>query len=147
MIGRTHGIHAEPTTLGLTFALWFEENRRNIDRMTRARNGAQLRKALRGGWSLCPSRPGDRGTSLLLLGLRPASVSTQVIQRDRYAEFLCVLAIIASSLEKMALQIRHWQRTEVGEALRVLQAGTEGVVGHAAQAQSDPLGAALRPRP
>lgn len=126
MIGRTHGIHAEPTTLGMTFALWFEENRRNIDRMTRARNGASYGKLSGAVGVFAHLDPEIEERVCFLLGLRPASVSTQVIQRDRYAEFLCVLAIIASSLEKMALQIRHWQRTEVGEALEYFKPGQKG---------------------
>ena len=126
MIGRTHGIHAEPTTLGLTFALWFEENRRNIDRMTSARNGVSYGKLSGAVGAFAHLDPEIEERVCFLLGLRPASVSTQVIQRDRYAEFLCALAIIASSLEKMALQVRHWQRTEVGEAHEYFKPGQKG---------------------
>jgi adenylosuccinate lyase len=126
MIGRTHGIHAEPTTLGLTFALWFEENRRNIDRLTRARNGVSYGKLSGAVGAFAHLDPEIEERVCFLLGLRPASVSTQVIQRDRYAEFLCTLAIIASSLEKMALQVRHWQRTEVGEAHEYFKPGQKG---------------------
>lgn len=126
MIGRTHGIHAEPTTLGLTFALWFEENRRNIDRMTRARNGASYGKLSGAVGAFAHLDPEIEERVCFLLGLRPASVSTQVIQRDRYAEFLCVLAIVASSVEKIALQVRHWQRTEVGEAHEYFKPGQKG---------------------
>ncbi len=126
MIGRTHGIHAEPTTLGLTFALWFEENRRNIDRMTRARNGVSYGKLSGAVGAFAHLDPEIEERVCFLLGLRPASVSTQVIQRDRYAEFMCVLAIVASSLEKMALQVRHWQRTEVGEAHEYFKPGQKG---------------------
>ncbi|MCI0663617.1 MAG: adenylosuccinate lyase [Acidobacteria bacterium] len=126
MVGRTHGVHAEPTTLGLTFALWFEENRRNIDRMTRARAGASYGK-ISGAVGTYPHLdPEIEERICFLLGLRPASVSTQIIQRDRYAEFICALAIIASSLEKIALQVRHWQRTEVGEALEYFKPGQKG---------------------
>ncbi|MFM8393823.1 MAG: adenylosuccinate lyase [Acidobacteriota bacterium] len=126
MIGRTHGIHAEPTTLGLTFALWFEENRRNIDRLTRARNGVSYGKLSGAVGAFAHLDPEIEERVCFLLGLRPASVSTQVIQRDRYAEFLCALAIVASSLEKMALQVRHWQRTEVGEAHEYFKPGQKG---------------------
>jgi adenylosuccinate lyase len=126
MVGRTHGIHAEPTTLGLTFALWFEENRRNIDRMTRARAGISYGK-ISGAVGTYPHLdPEIEERICFLLGLRPASVSTQIIQRDRYAEFVCVLAIVASSLEKIALQVRHWQRTEIGEALEYFKPGQKG---------------------
>ena len=126
MIGRTHGVHAEPTTLGLTFALWYEENRRNIDRMTRARAGVSYGKLSGAVGSFANLDPDIEERVCYLLGLRPASVSTQVIQRDRYAEFVSVLAIIASSLEKFALQIRHWQRTEVREAQEYFKPGQKG---------------------
>ncbi len=126
MIGRTHGIHAEPMTLGLTFALWYEENRRNIDRMTRARAGVSYGKLSGAVGAFAHLDPEIEERVCFLLGLRPASVSTQVIQRDRYAEFVSILAIIASSLEKFALQIRHWQRTEVGEAHEYFKPGQKG---------------------
>src|SRR5262245_23370968 len=126
MAGRTHGVHAEPTTLGLTFALWFEENRRNIDRMTRARAGISDGK-ISGAVGTYPHLdPEIEERICFLLGLRPANVSTQIIQRDRYAEFVCALAIIGSSLEKIALQVRHWQRTEVGEASEYFKPGQKG---------------------
>jgi adenylosuccinate lyase len=126
MIGRTHGVHAEPTTLGLTFALWFEENRRNIDRMTRARAGVSYGKISGAVGTFAHLDPEIEERVCFLLGLRPASVSTQIIQRDRYAEFVCVLAMIASSLEKIALQVRHWQRTEVREAHEYFKPGQKG---------------------
>lgn len=126
MIGRTHGVHAEPMTLGLTFALWFEENRRNIDRMTRARAGVSYGKLSGAVGAFAHLDPEIEERVCFLLGLRPASVSTQIIQRDRYAEFVCTLAIIASSLEKIALQVRHWQRTEVGEAHEYFKPGQKG---------------------
>ncbi len=126
MIGRTHGIHAEPMTLGLVFALWFEENRRNIDRMTRARAAVSYGKISGAVGTFAHLDPEIEERICFLLGLRPASISTQIIQRDRYAEFMCTLAIIASSLEKFALQIRHWQRTEVGEAHEYFKPGQKG---------------------
>ncbi len=126
MIGRTHGIHAEPTTLGLTFALWFEENRRNIDRMTRARAGVSYGKLSGAVGAFAHLDPEIEERVCFLLGLRPANVSTQVIQRDRYAEFVSTLAIIASSIEKIALQVRHWQRTEVREAHEYFKPGQKG---------------------
>src|SRR4026208_1322092 len=115
-IGRTHGIHAEPTSFGLTFALWYSEMLRNRERLVRAREAIAVGKisgAVGGFAHLAPvveERVCER------LGLKVAAVSTQIIQRDRYAEYLSTLAIIASSLDKFALNIRHWQRTEVGEA-------------------------------
>jgi adenylosuccinate lyase len=126
MIGRTHGIHAEPMTLGLVFALWYEETRRNIDRMTRARNGVSYGKISGAVGTFAHLDPEIEERICFLLGLRPASISTQIIQRDRYAEFMCQLAIVASSLEKFALQVRHWQRTEVGEAHEYFKPGQKG---------------------
>jgi adenylosuccinate lyase len=126
MIGRTHGMHAEPTTLGLTFALWFEETRRNLDRMTRARAGVSYGKLSGAVGTFAHLDPEIEERVCFLLGLKPANVSTQIIQRDRYAEFVTVLAIIASSLEKFALQVRHWQRTEVREAHEYFKPGQKG---------------------
>ncbi|MEP7270719.1 MAG: adenylosuccinate lyase [Acidobacteriota bacterium] len=126
MVGRTHGVHAEPTILGLTFALWYEENRRNIDRMTRARAGVSYGKLSGAVGTFAHLDPEIEERVCFLLGLKPASISTQVIQRDRYAEFVAVLAIIASSLEKIALQVRHWQRTEVREAHEYFRPGQKG---------------------
>jgi adenylosuccinate lyase len=126
MIGRTHGVHAEPSTLGLTFALWFEENRRNIDRMTRARAGISYGKLSGAVGTFAHLDPEIEERVCFLLGLRPANVSTQIIQRDRYSEFVCALAIIASTLEKIALQVRHWQRTEVREAHEYFKPGQKG---------------------
>jgi adenylosuccinate lyase len=126
MVGRTHGVHAEPTTLGLTFALWFEETRRNIDRMTRARAGVSYGKLSGAVGTFAHLEPEIEERVCFLLGLKPASVSTQIIQRDRYSEFVTTLAIIASSIEKFALQIRHWQRTEVREAHEYFKPGQKG---------------------
>jgi len=126
MIGRTHGIHAEPTTLGLTFALWFEETRRNIDRMTRATAGISYGKLSGAVGTFAHLEPEIEERVCFLLGLKPANVSTQIIQRDRYSEFVTTLAIIASSIEKFALQIRHWQRTEVREAHEYFKPGQKG---------------------
>jgi adenylosuccinate lyase len=126
MIGRTHGVHAEPTTLGLTFALWYEEIRRDVDRMTRARDGVSYGKLSGAVGTFAHLDPEIEERVCFLLGLRPANVSTQIIQRDRYAEFVTALAIIASSLEKFALQVRHWQRTEVREAHEYFKPGQKG---------------------
>jgi adenylosuccinate lyase len=126
MVGRTHGIHAEPTTLGLTFALWYEETRRNLDRMTRAREGVSYGKLSGAVGTFAHLDPEIEERVCFLLGLKPAPVSTQIIQRDRYAEFVATLALIASSLEKFALQVRHWQRTEVREAHEYFKPGQKG---------------------
>ena len=125
-IGRTHGIHAEPTSFGLTFALWYDEMRRNRDRLLRARETVAFGKisGAVGAFALLDPRVEEKVCARL--GLKPAPVSTQIIQRDRYAEYLSTLAIIASSLDKFALNIRHWQRTEVGEAQEKFTAGQKG---------------------
>ncbi|HEX8493842.1 MAG TPA: adenylosuccinate lyase [Pyrinomonadaceae bacterium] len=125
-IGRTHGVHAEPTSFGLVFALWHDEMRRNRERLERARESVAVGKISGAVGAFAHLDPTVEEQVCARLGLRPAPVSTQVIQRDRYAEYLCVLAIIASSLEKFALQIRHWQRTEVREAQERFRAGQKG---------------------
>jgi adenylosuccinate lyase len=125
-IGRTHGIHAEPTSFGLVFALWHDEMRRNRERLERARETVAVGKISGAVGAFAHLDPSVEEQVCARLGLRPAPVSTQVIQRDRYAEYLCVLAIIASSLEKFTLQIRHWQRTEVREAQERFRAGQKG---------------------
>lgn len=125
-IGRTHGIHAEPTSFGLTFALWYDEMRRNRDRLRRARETVSVGKISGAVGTFALLDPEVEEKVCALLGLKPAPVSTQIIQRDCYAEYLCTLAIIASSLDKFALNIRHWQRTEVGEAQERFTVGQKG---------------------
>jgi adenylosuccinate lyase len=125
-IGRTHGIHAEPTSFGLTFALWYDEMRRNRKRLKRARKAAAVGKISGAVGTFALLDPQVEEKVCARLGLKPAPVSTQIIQRDRYAEYLCTLAIIASSLDKFALNIRHWQRTEVGEAQERFTVGQKG---------------------
>lgn len=125
-IGRTHGIHAEPTSFGLTFALWFEEMRRNRERLLRAKDTIATGKISGAVGAFSHLDPIVEEKVCAILGLKPAPVSTQIIQRDRYAEYLTTLAIIASSLEKFALQVRHWQRTEVREAQEKFKVGQKG---------------------
>ena len=125
-IGRTHGIHAEPTSFGLTFALWYDEMRRNRARLQAARERVSVGKISGAVGAFAHLDPVVEERVCERLGLRPALVSTQVIQRDRYAEYLSTLALIASSLEKFALQVRHWQRTEVREAQERFRAGQKG---------------------
>lgn len=125
-IGRTHGIHAEPSSFGLTFALWYEEMRRNRKRLEQARETVAVGKISGAVGTFALLDPQVEDKVCARLGLKPAPVSTQIIQRDRYAEYLCTLAIIASSLDKFALNIRHWQRTEVGEAQESFAAGQKG---------------------
>jgi adenylosuccinate lyase len=125
-IGRTHGIHAEPTSFGMTFALWYDEMRRNRARLLAARERISVGKISGAVGAFAHLDPIVEEKVCARLGLRPALVSTQVIQRDRYAEYLCTLAIIASSLDKFALQVRHWQRTEVREAQERFKRGQKG---------------------
>ena len=125
-IGRTHGIHAEPTSFGLAFALWYDEMRRNRQRLKSARETVAVGKISGAVGTFALLAPEVEEKVCARLGLRPAPVSTQIIQRDRYAEYLCTLAIIASSLDKFALNIRHWQRTEVSEAQERFAVGQKG---------------------
>jgi adenylosuccinate lyase len=125
-IGRTHGIHAEPTSFGMTFALWYEEMRRNRERLTLARGNVAVGKISGAVGTFALLDPEVEEKVCARLGLKPALVSTQIIQRDRYAEYLCTLAIIASSLDKFALNVRHWQRTEVYEAQERFASGQKG---------------------
>jgi adenylosuccinate lyase len=125
-IGRTHGIHAEPTSFGLTFALWYDEMRRNRERLRRARGIAAFGKISGAVGAFALLDPQVEEKVCARLGLKPAPVSTQIIQRDRYAEYLTTLGIIASSLDKFALNVRHWQRTEVREAQEKFTVGQKG---------------------
>lgn len=125
-IGRTHGIHAEPTSFGLTFALWFDEMRRNRARLERARETVAVGKISGAVGAFAHLDPVVEEKVCERLGLKAAPVSTQIIQRDCYAEYLTTLAIIASSLDKFALNVRHWQRTEVGEAQERFTVGQKG---------------------
>jgi adenylosuccinate lyase len=125
-IGRTHGIHAEPTSFGLTWALWYSEFQRNKERLEKAKETVSVGKISGAVGAFAHLAPDVEERVCKKLGIRAADVSTQVIQRDRYAEYLCTLAIIASSLEKIALQVRHWQRTEVREAQEKFKTGQKG---------------------
>lgn len=125
-IGRTHGVHAEPTSFGLVWALWYSEIERNRARLENAKANVSVGKISGAVGAFSHLAPEVEERVCARLGLRAASVSTQVIQRDRHAEYLCTLAIIASTLEKIALQIRHWQRTEVREAEEAFKKGQKG---------------------
>ena len=125
-IGRTHGIHAEPTSFGLTWALWYSEIRRNRRRLENARETVSVGKISGAVGAFAHLSPDVEERVCARLGLKAAEVSTQVIQRDRYAEYLSTLAIISSTLEKIALQVRHWQRTEVREAQEKFKTGQKG---------------------
>ncbi|HVE56019.1 MAG TPA: adenylosuccinate lyase [Pyrinomonadaceae bacterium] len=125
-IGRTHGIHAEPTSFGLVWALWYSEFKRNKERLEKAKEIVSVGKISGAVGAFAHLAPDVEERVCAKLGIKAADVSTQVIQRDRYAEYLCTLAIIASSLEKIALQVRHWQRTEVREAQEKFKTGQKG---------------------
>ena len=125
-IGRTHGIHAEPTSFGLVFALWHEEMRRNRERLQLARERVAVGKISGAVGAFAHLDPIVEEKVCARLGIKADPVSTQIVQRDRYAEYLCTLAIIASSLDKFALQVRHWQRTEVREAQEKFKRGQKG---------------------
>jgi adenylosuccinate lyase len=125
-VGRTHGIHAEPTSFGLTFALWFDEMRRNRDRLLRAQEAVAVGKISGAVGAFAHLDPSVEEKVCARLDLKAAPVSTQVIQRDIYAEYLNTLALIASSLDKFALNVRHWQRTEVREAQEKFTKGQKG---------------------
>ncbi len=125
-IGRTHGIHAEPTSFGMTFALWFSEMKRNRERLERAKETISVGKISGAVGAFAHLAPDVEERVCVKLGIKAADISTQVIQRDRYAEYLCTLGIIAGTLEKMALQVRHWQRTEVREAQEKFKTGQKG---------------------
>ena len=125
-VGRSHGIHAEPTTMGLKFALWYEEIKRNITRLQNAINTINVGKISGAVGTFEHLSPKVESYVCDKLGLSPAPISTQVIQRDRHAEFITTLAMIGATLEKMAIEIRHLHRTEVQEAEEYFSKGQKG---------------------
>ena len=126
MIGRSHGIHAEPITFGLKLAVWYDEMRRNRVRMERAVETISVGKISGAVGTFANISPAVEARVCRILDLKPAPASTQIIQRDRYAEYFTTLAIMASSVEKMAIEIRHLQRTEVLEAEEYFSSGQKG---------------------
>ena len=126
MMGRTHGVHAEVTTFGLKLAVWYEEMRRNRERMNRAAETMRVGKISGAVGTYAHLDPGIEERVCRRLGLEAARASTQTLQRDRHAEYVATLAIIGSSLEKFATEIRHLQRTEVREAEEPFAAGQKG---------------------
>jgi adenylosuccinate lyase len=126
MIGRTHGVHAEPMTLGVKLALWYAELQRDLDRILRAREAVGVGKISGAVGMFAHLDPGIEARVCARLGLQPAPVSSQVIQRDRHAELLSALAITAASLEKFALEIRGLQKTEIGEVEEPFGKGQKG---------------------
>jgi adenylosuccinate lyase len=126
MIGRTHGVHAEPMTFGLKLALWFAEVDRNRERVRRARATISVGKLSGAVGTFAHVPPAIEADVCRRLGLEPAAVASQVIQRDRHAELLAALAITAASLEKFALEIRGLQKTEIGEVEEPFGKGQKG---------------------
>ena len=126
MIGRTHGVHAEPVTFGLKMALWFDETGRQIDRLTHARADIAVGKISGAVGTFANIDPRIERTVCRLLKLKPAPVSTQTLQRDRFAFYLAVLAGIGNSLEKFATELRNLQRTEILEAEEFFAEGQKG---------------------
>ncbi len=125
-IGRSHGIHAEPTTIGLKFALWYEEAKRNIKRLEGAIETISVGQISGAVGTFDHLSPKVEEYVCEKMDLKPEPVSTQIIQRDRHAEYLSVIAIIGASLEKIAVEIRHLQRTEVLEAEEYFSKGQKG---------------------
>jgi adenylosuccinate lyase len=126
MIGRTHGVHAEPITFGLKLAIWAQETKRNAARLAEAEKAISVGKISGAVGTYATVPPEVEEKACAKLGLAPAPVSSQIIQRDRHAQFVTTLAIVASSLEKFATEIRSLQRTEVLEAEEPFAAGQTG---------------------
>jgi len=126
MIGRSHGIHAEPITFGLKMALWYDEMKRNRLRMERAREAIRVGKISGAVGTFAHIPPSVEEKVCQRLGLRYAPISTQIVQRDHHAEFFTTLALIASSIEKFSVELRHLQRTEVLEAEEFFSKGQKG---------------------
>jgi len=126
MIGRSHGIHAEPITFGLKLAIWYDEMRRNRRRLENAKETISYGKISGAVGTFAHADPGVESYVCEHLGLKPAPASNQIIQRDRYAEVFCALAVLASSIEKIATEVRHLQRTEVLEAEEYFRPGQKG---------------------
>lgn len=125
-IGRSHGIHAEPTSFGLKFALWFDEIQRDLLRMERAIDMIAVGQISGAVGNYAHLSPRIEEIACQILDLKPVNISTQIIQRDRIAEFINTLAVIASTIEKIALEIRHLQRTEVLEVEENFSSGQKG---------------------
>jgi len=126
MIGRTHGVHAEPMTLGLKLALWYAEVARDIDRVRRARGIISVGKLSGAVGTFAHLSPAIEAAVCERLGLEAAPVASQVVQRDRHAELMAALAITGASLEKFALEIRGLQKTEIGELEEPFAKGQKG---------------------
>ncbi len=126
MMGRTHGVHAEITTFGMKFALWYEEMKRNMERFEAARKDVEAGKISGAVGTFANIPPFVQDYVCEQLGIQSANISTQVLQRDRHAYYFAVLALIGSCLEQMATEVRHLQRTEVREAEEFFRKGQKG---------------------
>ncbi|MFQ5816989.1 MAG: adenylosuccinate lyase [Terriglobia bacterium] len=126
VVGRTHGVHAEPTTFGLKLANWYSESERNRARLARAAEEMRVGKLSGAVGTFAHLAPDIEQRICQRLGLKPAAISSQIIQRDRYAYYLATLAVIATSLDNIALEIRHLQRTEVREVEEAFGTGQRG---------------------
>jgi len=126
MMGRSHGVHAEPVTFGLKLALWYAEMVRNQQRLRRAQESISVGKISGSVGTYANVDPVVEQLACAKLGLKPAPISTQIVQRDRHAEYFSTLAVIASSIEKIATEIRHLQRTEVLEVEEYFAEGQKG---------------------
>ena len=125
-MGRSHGIHAEPISFGLKFALWYAEMARNLKRMEDAVETVSYGKISGAVGTFANIPPEVEEYACRLLGLKPAPISTQIIQRDRHAQFFSTIAVVGSTLEKIATEIRHLQKTEVLEAMEPFGKGQKG---------------------
>lgn len=126
MMGRTHGVHAEPTTFGLKCALWFAEMKRNAERFERAAADVEFGKLSGAVGTFAHIPPEVERLTCEKLGLQPAPVSTQTLQRDRHAYYMATIALVGATLEKIAVEIRHLQRTELREAEEFFRKGQKG---------------------
>lgn len=126
MMGRTHGIHAEPTSFGIKMALWYEEMKRNLERFKQVRKEVEVGKMSGAVGTFSNIPPEVEEYVCEHLGLDYARVSTQTLQRDRHAHYIAVLALIATSVEKFAVEVRHLQRTEVREVEEAFRKGQKG---------------------
>jgi adenylosuccinate lyase len=126
MVGRTHGIHAEPIALGLKFLVWLEEMRRNRRRLEAARETMRVGKISGAVGTYAHTGPGIERHVCAKLGLEPAPVSTQVLQRDRHAEYVAAIAVAGATLEKIATEIRNLQRTDIREVEEPFAKGQKG---------------------
>lgn len=126
MMGRTHGVHAEPTTFGLKLGLWYEEMKRNLERFKAAAEGVRVGKISGAVGTFANIDPAIEAHVCERLGLKPAPISTQTLQRDRHAHYIATLALIATSIEKFAVEIRGLQKSETREVEEFFAKGQKG---------------------